>query len=82
MQQRFLLSCAAFCAVSWLLAQGSRPYYLFHILPLLAIAGAIAVALLFAAVLWGDSVAFGQDQSAATSKDVNFARKILMNSIG
>src|SRR5438874_13074635 len=47
-----------------------------------AIAGAIAVALLFAAVLRGDSVAFGQDQSAATSKDVIFARKIIMNSIG
>ena len=47
-----------------------------------AIASASAVALLFAAVFRGDSVAFGQDQSAATPKDVIFARKILMSSIG
>ena len=47
-----------------------------------AIAGAIVVALLFAAELQGDSIAFAQDQSAATPKDVIFARKVLMSSIG
>jgi cytochrome c556 len=47
-----------------------------------AIAAAIAVTLLFAAALRGDSVAFGQDQGAATPKDVIFARKVLMSSIG
>src|SRR3954467_11696588 len=47
-----------------------------------AIACAIAVTLLFTAALRSDSAAFGQDQSAATPKDVIFARKVLMSSIG
>ena len=47
-----------------------------------SIAGAIGAALLSAATLGLGSVAFGQDQSAATPKDVIFARKILMGSIG
>src|SRR3954449_2760588 len=47
-----------------------------------AIGGAIAVTLLFTAALRGDSAAFRQDQSAATPKDVIFARKVLMSSIG
>jgi cytochrome c556 len=47
-----------------------------------AIAGAIAGGLIFAAALQGDSVALAQDQSVATTKDVIFARKILMGSIG
>jgi cytochrome c556 len=46
------------------------------------IAGAMSVALGAAATLGIGSVAFGQDQSAATAKDVIFARKILMGSIG
>jgi cytochrome c556 len=48
----------------------------------LSIAGAIAAALLSAATLGLGSVALGQDQSAAVAKDVIFARKILMGSIG
>ncbi len=36
-QQEFLLSCVAVCIIAWLLMQGSRPYYLFHIVPLVLI---------------------------------------------
>ncbi|MFI5202823.1 MAG: hypothetical protein ACHQNE_10595, partial [Candidatus Kapaibacterium sp.] len=39
--QRFFLLCIIFCSLVWLLTEGSRPYYLFHIVPLLAIGGAI-----------------------------------------
>ncbi|HET6400664.1 MAG TPA: hypothetical protein VFH95_04615 [Candidatus Kapabacteria bacterium] len=39
--QRFFLLCMILCILVWLLAEGSRPYYLFHIVPLLAIGGAI-----------------------------------------
>ena len=46
------------------------------------IAGAMSVALVAACTLGIGSVALGQDQSAATAKDVIFARKILMSSIG
>jgi cytochrome c556 len=46
------------------------------------IAGAMSVALLTAGTLGIGPVALGQDQSAATPKDVIFARKILMGSIG
>ena len=46
------------------------------------IAGAMSVALVAAGTLGIGSVALGQDRSAATSKDVMFARKILMSSIG
>src|SRR5437764_9684935 len=46
------------------------------------IAGAMSVALLAAGTLGIGPAAFGQDQSAATPKDVIFARKILMGSIG
>jgi cytochrome c556 len=51
------------------------------------IAGAMTVALVAAGTLGIGtpgivSVALGQDQSAATAKDVIFARKILMGSIG
>jgi cytochrome c556 len=46
----------------------------------------VAMALGFALLIAGDagpsSVAFGQDQSAATTKDVIFARKIMMDMIG
>jgi hypothetical protein len=35
--QIFFLASTALCALSWLLMQGSRPYYLFHIVPLLLI---------------------------------------------
>jgi cytochrome c556 len=48
----------------------------------LSIAGALGAALLAAIALGTGSVALGQDQSAATPKDVIFARKILMGSIG
>jgi cytochrome c556 len=48
----------------------------------LSIAGVIGAAMLSAATLGIGSVALGQDQSAATAKDVIFARKILMGSIG
>jgi len=48
----------------------------------LPIAGAIGAAFLAAAVLSIGPVALAQDQSAAATKDVIFARKIVMNSIG
>jgi cytochrome c556 len=46
------------------------------------IAGAMCVALAIPGTFGIGSVALGQDQSAATAKDVIFARKILMGSIG
>src|SRR6267142_4522395 len=46
------------------------------------IAGAVSIALVTAGTPGIGSVALGQDQSAATPKDVIFARKILMSSIG
>jgi cytochrome c556 len=46
------------------------------------IAGAMSVAVFAAGSLGIGSVALGQDQSAAIPKDVIFARKILMSSIG
>jgi cytochrome c556 len=46
------------------------------------IAGAISVAVFAAGTLGIGSVALGQDQTAATAKDVIFARKVLMSSIG
>jgi cytochrome c556 len=48
----------------------------------LSIAGAIGAALLAAGTLGIGSAALGQDQSAATAKDVIFARKLLMDSVG
>ena len=48
----------------------------------LLIASAISAVFLSAAMFGIGSVALGQDQSAATPKDVIFARKIVMNSIG
>jgi cytochrome c556 len=48
----------------------------------LSMAGAIGGAVLAAGALGIGSVALGQDQSAATPKDVIFARKILMGSVG
>jgi cytochrome c556 len=48
----------------------------------LSIGGAIGAALLTIGTLGIGSTALGQDLSAATSKDVIFARKILMDSIG
>jgi cytochrome c556 len=50
--------------------------------PRLSIAGAIGATLLTAGLLGSGSMALGQDQSAATPKDVIFARKILMGSVG
>ena len=46
------------------------------------IARAMGVAVFAAGTLAIGSVALGQDQSAATAKDVIFARKVLMSSIG
>ncbi len=40
--QRFWLGCTVLCTLSWLLLEGSRPYYLFHIVPLLVIGSMIA----------------------------------------
>jgi len=48
----------------------------------LSIMGAIGAGLLGAAALGIGTAAHGQDQSAATAKDVIFARKILMGSVG
>src|SRR6266581_7918122 len=48
----------------------------------LSIAGAVGAAVLAAGALGIGSVALGQDQSAATPKEVIFARKILMGSVG
>jgi cytochrome c556 len=48
----------------------------------LSIAGAIGAALLTMGALGIGSVALGQDMSAATPKDVIFARKLLMGAIG
>ncbi len=36
-RQKFFLHCTALCTLSWLLMEGSRPYYLFHIVPMLLI---------------------------------------------
>src|SRR5207237_8083724 len=41
--QRLMLWSTAACTASWLLLQGSRPYYLFHIAPLLVVTGAIVL---------------------------------------
>jgi hypothetical protein len=43
--QRFFLWCGVVCTFSWLLMEGSRPYYLFHIAPLLLIGCVIALEL-------------------------------------
>jgi len=43
--QKFFLSCTVVCTLVWLLAEGSRPYYLFHIVPLLIIGTAIVLEL-------------------------------------
>ena len=43
--QRFFLLAAALCSISWVLLQGSRPYYLFHIVPILLIACAVVLQL-------------------------------------
>ena len=43
-QQFFLLSCLL-CSLSWLLLEGSRPYYLFHVVPLLIVGGAVTLEL-------------------------------------
>jgi hypothetical protein len=40
--RRFWLACIVSCTLSWLLLEGSRPYYLFHIAPLLVIGSVIA----------------------------------------
>ena len=48
----------------------------------LLIAGAIGAAFLSAALLSIGSVALSQDQGAASTKDVIFARKVLMSSVG
>jgi cytochrome c556 len=54
----------------------------FVLLPGHLLAMALGLALLIVGDCGPRSVAFGQDQSAATTKDVVFARKILMDSIG
>src|SRR5262249_4801320 len=48
----------------------------------LSIAGAIGAAVLAAGAFGIGSTALGQDQRAATPKDVIFARKILMGTVG
>jgi hypothetical protein len=44
-EQSFFLSCVLACTFVWLLAEGSRPYYLFHIVPPLIIGCAIVLEL-------------------------------------
>ena len=44
-EQNFILSCVVFCTLTWLLAEGSRPYYLYHIVPLLVIGCAVVLEL-------------------------------------
>ncbi|GEM_PF-2357730 len=61
-QQRFFLSAAILCTFTWLLFEGSRPYYLFHIVPLLIIAIAIILQLwsdVFDGKWYGEWVAAG-----------------------
>jgi hypothetical protein len=41
--QQFFLVAATCCTISWLLLEGSRPYYFFHIAPLVIIGGAIVL---------------------------------------
>ncbi len=41
LRQNFFLMSTLICTLSWLLMQGSRPYYLFHIVPLLLLGCAI-----------------------------------------
>jgi len=58
--QQFILSCGLACALSWILLQGSRPYYLFHIVPLLVVVGAIVLQLwseVFDGKWYGENVA-------------------------
>ncbi|HEX5317070.1 MAG TPA: hypothetical protein VFX22_10510 [Candidatus Kapabacteria bacterium] len=43
--EKFFLLCTLLCTIVWLLAEGSRPYYLFHIVPLLVIGGTLALEL-------------------------------------
>ncbi|HZK77219.1 MAG TPA: hypothetical protein VFD13_09950, partial [Candidatus Kapabacteria bacterium] len=60
--QRFFLSCTVVCTIVWLLAEGSRPYYLFHIVPLLVIGGALALELwseMGALIVVAVAIAFG-----------------------
>jgi cytochrome c556 len=54
----------------------------FALLPSHLLAMALGVAFLLAGDSGPGSVVFGQDQSAATTKDVIFARKIMMDTIG
>lgn len=42
--REFWFAAAIMCSITWLLAEGSRPYYLFHIVPLLAMAVTLAFA--------------------------------------
>ena len=39
---KFWFLAAGLCSLTWLLAEGSRPYYLYHIVPLLSLVAAIA----------------------------------------
>ncbi len=43
--QRFFLASSFFCSMSWLLMEGSRPYYLFHLVPVLIVAAIIVLEL-------------------------------------
>ena len=40
---RFWWKATILCTIVWLLAEGSRPYYLFHITPLLVLAGILSI---------------------------------------
>jgi hypothetical protein len=44
-EQRFFLGASILCSASWLLLEGSRPYYLFHIVPLFVVSGTIVLQL-------------------------------------
>jgi hypothetical protein len=43
--QKFFLVASVLCTIGWVLLEGSRPYYLFHIAPLIIIAGAVMLEL-------------------------------------
>ena len=47
-EQEFFLLATLLCGLSWLLLEGSRPYYLFHIVPVFVIAFSITLE------LWSD----------------------------
>jgi hypothetical protein len=61
-EQRFFLLASLLSTLSWLLLEGSRPYYLFHIIPMLAVGFAIILQFwndIFSTKWFGTTAAIG-----------------------